>query len=441
MKKSRMLCGIVLLLIGSAAAVFAAASNARSERIAGILKQRGTDSEISLPEPERSWLDLNGDGEITRLDLLRAKLDALLHRKTETQFIPASAAKQLGRTVYHADTGTLWCSHSGTGIECTVYGDACEILLTADSARQNEASAARYAVYADGILYQDALLTEPERTLRLPVSPDGTRIRVVKLSESMQSNLGIGLIRAEASKAVYRNRNGSLLAPAEDRAHLIEFIGDSITCGYGVDGEYGKDTFCTGNENAEKAYAMRTADLLDADYSLVCFSGHGVLSGFTSPDRINTADLVPKYYGKLGRCAATFEDKRRISEDLWDFSRQPDLVVINLGTNDSAYTGTDPEKQRQFTEAYLAFLKTVRKKNPDAPILCALGIMGQTLCDAAAQAAAQFAAETGDSRIRFLRFDVQDEADGLGVDWHPSAKTHEKAAQQLSGTIREWLGW
>ena len=96
---------------------------------------------------------------------------------------------------------------------------------------------------------------------------------------------------------------------------------------------------------------------------------------------------------------------------------------------------------KDFAAAYAEFLKTIREKNPDASIVCSLGIMGQTLCDAVEAAAAGYTKETGDTNIRVLRFDVQSEADGYAVDWHPSAATHEKAAAKLSAFIRDWLGW
>ena len=115
--------------------------------------------------------------------------------------------------------------------------------------------------------------------------------------------------------------------------------------------------------------------------------------------------------------------------------------MINLGTNDSSYTGTDAAKQKEFVAGYTEFLKKVREKNPDAPILCTLGIMGQTLCDAVELAADTYTKETGDTNIRTMRFDMQSEADGVVVDWHPSAVTHQKAADKLTGVIRDWLGW
>lgn len=444
MKKGWIFCGAAVLLIGGAAAAFGLAEDSRTRTIRKWIDLRKTASnpEIAPQEPERTWLDMNGDGEITTGDLYRAKLAALKPGGTETMYAqPDLFAKQLGRTAFHEDTGTLWCSLSGSGIDFTAYGSTCVLTLAADSAYSlGEAGAARYAVYVNGELKEDAQLLSEEQTVTLDIEP-GANIRLVKLSESAQSSLGIRSIRVDADRATYKAYPAGLVVPTAKKERLIEFIGDSITCGYGVDGEYGVDTFQTANENAEKAYAIRTAEKLDADYSLVSYSGHGIVSGYTTQGKLNGSQLVPKFYGQVGHSSAVIEERHKMQDDKWDFHEQPDLVVINLGTNDASYTGGDAALQKEFAAAYTEFLKTVREKNPDAPILCTLGIMGQTLCNAIDLAVKDYTAETGDTNINTMWFDVQDQNDGLAVDWHPSAKTHEKAAEKLSAFIRDWLGW
>lgn len=52
----------------------------------------------------------------------------------------------------------------------------------------------------------------------------------------------------------------------------------------------------------------------------------------------------------------------------WDFSWQPQVVVVNLGTNDFSTDG-DPS-QAELIGAYQAFLTDLRAANPHAYILC-----------------------------------------------------------------------
>lgn len=424
--------GALLLVSAAAGVVFALVNDARCTRILDVLDG----SAGTLSEAEKTYLDMNGDGTVTYADWVRAKLNAILHPgAAQEQFYAPTAAKQLGRTAYHEDTGTLWCSLSGSGIDFRARGAQCELTLIGDSNCKIAASAPRYAVYADDQLIEDAQLTEETHTVTVPITEAGTHIRLIKLSESASSSLGIGTLHITGGE-------GDDLVTAEPaKQRLIEFIGDSITCGYGVDGKEG-DSFSTANENAMKTYAYLTAQNLDADYSMVSYSGHGVISGYTTHGKLNKNQLVPKYYGQVGHCSALVEGKHKIHDDKWDFSVQPDLIVINLGTNDASYTGGDAALQREFAAAYTEFLKTIREKNPSAPIFCTLGIMGQNLCEAIELAVSDYTAQTGDSNVRTLRFDIQNTgADGVGVDWHPSAQSHKKAADRLTDEIRAWLGW
>ena len=53
-------------------------------------------------------------------------------------------------------------------------------------------------------------------------------IKIVKLSEAAQSTMGI--------KSIEVTSKGDI-TPTENKEKFIEFIGDSITCGYGVEDE------------------------------------------------------------------------------------------------------------------------------------------------------------------------------------------------------------
>ena len=240
-------------LIGSAAvlAVIAAAGVLywRAESADSNLIRMYLDGGDAVPEAALSALDFNQNGKIDRTDLAKAKLNAVFSGKTALcpEYFSAELAKPLGRTAYHADTGTLWCSLSGSGIAFGFRGKECRLHLTADSAFvSGENGAARYAVYLNDELVTDAQLTEPEQTVIIPNSGSEDEyawVRLVKLSESQNSALGIRSVGVFASKAAHGQYARDVFKPAAEKAHLIEFIGDSITCGYGVDGEYGRDQF------------------------------------------------------------------------------------------------------------------------------------------------------------------------------------------------------
>jgi hypothetical protein len=44
-------------------------------------------------------------------------------------------------------------------------------------------------------------------------------------------------------------------------------------------------------------------------------------------------------------------------------------------------------------------------------------------------------------RLAYLEFPRQDGTLGYGSDWHPSAATHSRMADQLTAELRRLLGW
>lgn len=341
--------------------------------------------------------------------------------------------KTLGRTYFEEDT--LYCALSGTGAEFSFTGTKCSVVIQGDSNSANSSmkdNHARVGIYVDGERVVDDMINEAEKSYDVFESSEAKEVTVsiVKLSESPMSTFGIKEIRATGTK----------IKPTADKDMLIEFIGDSITCGYGIDDPDRDHHFVTGTEDVTKAYAYLTAKALDVDYSMVSFSGYGIISGYTTGEEKISAQTVPQYYTKLGFCWGS-NDPFSPSRVDWDFSkRQPDLIVLNLGTNDDSYTKDDAAKQTEYSEAYTEFLKLIRENNPDARILCAFGVMTDRLFPYIQQAVDNYTKETGDSNISTLKFDVQSASDGYSADWHPSVTTQQKTADKITEEIRSILG-
>lgn len=336
--------------------------------------------------------------------------------------------KLLGRTCMVKDV--LWFSHSGTGVEFHFRGRKCAFVLCGDSLFREEMHQARFAVYVNDRLAADDVMDCGEKTVTVIDSEADTEavIRLVKLSESSDSTMGIRAILTDSEAVVM---------PTAKKKLQIEFIGDSITCGYGVDGTL-QDTYSTHNENVTRAYAYLTAQALDADYSMVCFSGHGIISGYTDNGKKRADQLVPAYYEKLGNSYGTFGENIAPREVSWDFKKfRPDIVVMNLGTNDASYAKDSQEKCREYAKEYGSFLRMIREKNPCAAILCVLGLMGQELCEYMIEAADCFRTQTGDNNIYTLKLSEQSSENGVVVDYHPTYASHRQAADAVAEFIRE----
>jgi lysophospholipase L1-like esterase len=215
---------------------------------------------------------------------------------------------------------------------------------------------------------------------------------------------------------------GSAIVPSPwPYQHRLEFIGDSITCGYGVEGA---DAFCSFSGETESAYASYAAIAarnLGAAAHLIVFSGKGVFQNFGG----DKSEPMPALYPRtLTRDAA--------SE--WDFTRWiADAIVINLGTNDFSA----PLERDDFVNAYVGLIHDVRSRYPDATIFC----VGWQFWGADKETYVQQAIKSsGDPKLRFVEFTI-DPADGWGCDYHPSAKTHAKLGQLLTVAIKDALGW
>lgn len=341
----------------------------------------------------------------------------------------ADNVKLLGRAYYDDFDEELICAYSGTGCEFTFTGKSVKFNLKGDNAARsnNEDNSARYAIYVDGERTQDLMLDEYTKTITAFESDTETTavISLVKLSETANSTLAIKSIDVEGT-----------IAPTELKDLYIEFVGDSITCGYGVDDEDRNHHFSTSTEDCTKAYAYKTAEKLNADYSLVSISGYGIISGYTGDPNIKSANqIMPKYYNAIG-----YSYSRSVAGISWSFERQPDVIVINLGTNDESYCKTDKDKRAEFTTEYVNFIKQIREKNPDAKILCVLGVMGNGLYKCVEEAVTTYTTETGDNTVYAMELKTQDQADGIAADWHPTEKTHEKTATAVAEKIKEILG-
>lgn len=336
--------------------------------------------------------------------------------------------KILGRHIIFDEI--IWLSSSGSRVDFT-----CEhctkgtIVLHGDRTSQPDSTThnrARYCVYLDGYPICTDVMDTPEKVIPLPFGTDsGCAVTVMKISEASQSNLGVEL----------RDFDGTV-RPAEKKKRTIEFIGDSITCGYGIDGNVSM-IYSTAIEDVRRSYAGRLAEALDADAAFTCFSGFGIVSGYTGDGVKNTQILVPDCYEKVGFCDQPIPGHERVNNYEWDFSFfQPEQIVINLGTNDLSYTKGEPEKEQEYIDGYVAFLKTVRRRNPDAAILCVLGLMGTGLNDSMVRAVERYQSETGDLRVQARPVADQLKEDGYVPDFHPTPVSDQKLADQLLPLLR-----
>lgn len=256
-------------------------------------------------------------------------------------------------------------------------------------------------------------------------------IKVIKISEAAFGYAGFKTLEIDG-KLVKRNykkiENSSALK--------IEFIGDSITCGYGIEGTYMKDVFDTKHERSDKAYAFKTAKKLGAEFQCVSWSGIGIISKYVDPsiDVPDTLISMPLLWPYTDKMASM---KLGIDPEVWDERKfSPDVVVINLGTNDTSFVREVEGRRVSYVHGLRVFIEEVHRRSPEAKICCCLGVMGQQLCDSVFEAVELIKQDFKNIKIKAVKLPLQDEQkDGVVTDWHPSALTHTKAAELVAREI------
>lgn len=316
--------------------------------------------------------------------------------------------RYFGRTYYQ--NSTYWFNWTASGFEFTFNGTGAEATLETES--RGEEHTAFIKIYIDGKEQTKSIaITDSMQTVTLckGLKSGVHTVRVVKRTNGRSASLGL--------MDITLLKGGTIEAPPAAKERRIEFVGDSITVGYGVLATSATAVWSTKTEDGTQTYAALAGNALHAEYNVVAISGRG-LAHNTGGD---TDKLMPALY--------TGTDGYNNAGAAWDFnSFQPHVVVVNLGTNDHS-TSTESE----VTAAATAFLKTIRKNNPSAYIIVAYGMMGNKMEGALKSAVSA----CGDNKISYLALKIAENR-LLG---HPDKTSHQENALLLEKEIRRLTGW
>lgn len=348
-------------------------------------------------------------------------------------FADAEHVRPVGRSIFRG--GVRYLSWSCSAVEFVFTGRSVSAEIWTDWVMDEPWKAMfqpQAAVFADGKLSR--LFAVSAGTKSYPIYESDTSktvtIRIAKLSEAAFGKTGIASLSADGEPR-----------PTEPPVRRMEFIGDSITCGFGIEGKSAEERFSTKTENPRKTYAALAAERFGAEYNLICWSGIGVYSSDCPEGAEAPADgwVMPMLYDYTD---IGMENILGAEPELWDFSRfVPDVIVINLGTNDSSFTRDIPDRTENFKKSYADFVSHISEKNPDAYIICALGMMGDAQGGKLFPAVEEAVRGLCGGRIFSLELDEQQSADGTGCENHPNEVTHRKAADKLAAKISEITGW
>lgn len=229
------------------------------------------------------------------------------------------------------------------------------------------------------------------------------------------------------------NNNTFLTSPAPLPSRKIEFIGNSITCGYGIEAADASAPYTEETANYYLTYAAKTARWLKAQAYVVARSGIGVYRNYNGPKTGDAVNMNTEY-----KYTMLYDDSQ-----LWDFTRfTPDVVCVNLGTNDTSTEGAD---STLLAKGFYNLYKQIRSHYPDAKIIFLSGCMmkGNALKMAkdAMDSTMRLALSNGDTNVYRLDFETHDGSLGYGASWHPSMKQHDVMAKQLTSYLKSITKW
>ncbi|KAF2226971.1 SGNH hydrolase-type esterase domain-containing protein [Elsinoe ampelina] len=219
----------------------------------------------------------------------------------------------------------------------------------------------------------------------------------------------------------------------------IEFIGDSITVGYGLDGVLPcvNDAAVTDNP---RTYAALAATSLKADYHVIAWSGKGIVRNYGS-GQVDTSPLMPELWTRYGANDAT-------GNYPFPSSWNPSAVVINLGTNDFGYLNVRERLDiPTYTQAFVDFIGTISAKYKKASFFLLSSPMlsdGYPSVEDAQHTTQVNALKDAISKLNGTKayfVDWPSQGSDVGCDYHPNAATHAAEAPVLAQAIKAAVGW
>lgn len=384
--------------------------------------------ELILGNSEHSddAMDIDGIAGITLQDVL-AFVQVIFGVNKDLDYMPNSIGPEailalcnpVGRLTYYRGAVFMEASASNFTITGDLKGD---VVLDLHAECSNSYDELGIFVEVDGeVTYHKLTRGVRNRiTIASDLTPGKHVIEVSKSTDAKNDSIYVYSV----------SYNGTLEETAQSDKY-IEFLGDSITAGFGV----------FKNETTTKSYysyANTVADLFDADYYSMANGGWRFgANTYAAGNESEKNNYIGYIYEKLSM---------QKDAGAYDFARQPDVIVINLGTNDAIQFKTSAEdfSQDVYNADVAALLSLVRKNNPNATVLWVYGAMeGSTdmqYGDMAAMletAISAYNTASGDN----VTFHNTLTANTAGKYQHPTAEAQAVNGQEVAAIISQLTGW
>ena len=324
----------------------------------------------------------------------------------ETDLKNNETIKIHGRTIY---AGGLYLSWSNSGVEFKFKGTRAEFYFN----EYWDSQGAYVKLFADKSETKHALFGKASKIIFESENDTTHTLKLLRISA--------GDVYLVLNKIRIYGKQPEFLTPDAEKELKIEFIGDSITCGYGVMAPKDQTVYVTSEEDSTMTYAYMTSEILNADLRTVSISGQGVC---------NNAG------GEKGTVFSEIFDMKLRHHTGYDHSTwTPDVVVLNCGTNDVPGGTTLDE---MYKESGLLVDK-VRKAYKDAKIIWTFGMMNDKFHETFNQMVKD-KNEEGDKNVYYLPLDkISAEKNEIGGNGHPNTNASVKVSKKLSEFIMKIL--
>ena len=212
----------------------------------------------------------------------------------------------------------------------------------------------------------------------------------------------------------------------------LEFIGDSYTCGYGIDAPTKEEKFSPETENASRSYAAIVSRYFDADYIAVAHSGMGMARNYNS--KFAKWHMPERYL-------QTF-DMDSTQATRWnaaDHAFKPAMSIIYLGAND--FSVSMQPKYESFRDNYYRIIKQMKANyGEDHPVLCVATKAHEFL----GEYVREMAKNCGMKNVQYLVYcpaQHNHTNEDLGADVHPNYNGQKKKAYSIIPYIATMTGW
>ncbi|MDB5088280.1 MAG: acetyl xylan esterase [Mucilaginibacter sp.] len=347
--------------------------------------------------------------------LTNTSLSFASHKNNGLKFFKADDSKirYVGRVDFSDKLRPrIWAP--GVYIKAKFKGPDCEIILN------DENSGGHNLNYLEIVIDNDKpyriQTTGKENIIKVPGGLSDTE-HTILICKDTESNIGyIDFIGLRCEQL--------LPLPAQPK-RKIEYFGDSITSGTGMDQSI---IACDKGQwydqhNAYMSYGARTSRNLNAGWQLSALAGVGLLHSCC-----NMKVVLPQIYDKVFLAADSIS---------WGFKNyQPDVVTICIGQNDG------PQDSTLFCGTYVKLITSMRQHYPQADIICLTSPMADnTLLPVLKRYLTGITAymnANGDKKVHKYFFSRQYHN---GCGGHPDLDEHKLIADELTAYIKEVKGW